>query len=118
MQTEHIMAKSQTKRARNLGAKLDASTGHNPTKSKNDPRHSRRTRSSKNIGPSKTAGKIGLIVAMLRKPKGANIEGLCKATGWQAHSVRATISATIKKNLGFKVTSKKANGVRIYRVVG
>jgi len=55
---------------------------------------------------------------MLRRPKGASIADLCKATGWQAHSLRGAMSATIKKKLGLKVTSAKIDSVRFYRVTG
>jgi hypothetical protein len=61
-------------------------------------------------------GKIANVIAMLRRPKGASITDLCKATGWQAHSVRGALSGTIKKKLGFKVTSEKSDGVRVYRI--
>jgi hypothetical protein len=57
-------------------------------------------------------------MAMLRRPKGASVADLCKATGWQAHSVRGAMSATIKKKLGFTVTSTKIDDVRFYRVTG
>ena len=33
-------------------------------------------------------GKIDKIIAMMRRPKGATINDLTKATAWQAHSVR------------------------------
>jgi hypothetical protein len=61
-------------------------------------------------------GKIANVIAMLRRPKGASITDLCKATGWQAHSVRGALSGRIKKKLGFKVTSEKPDGVRVYRI--
>ncbi len=61
--------------------------------------------------------KIVLMTAMLRRSKGASAADLCKATGWQAHSVRAAISASIKKKLGLKVTSEKIHSMRIYRVI-
>jgi len=69
-------------------------------------------------GPNVSRGsKLGSVVTMLREPTGASIEDLCQATGWQAHSVRAVLSATIKKKLGLKVTSERVDGVRRYRVM-
>jgi hypothetical protein len=53
---------------------------------------------------------------MLRSTKGATIEALSKATGWQTHSVRGAISGAIKKRLGFSVASTKADGLRTYRI--
>jgi hypothetical protein len=61
-------------------------------------------------------GKIATITALLRRPKGASIEDLVKATGWQAHSVRGAISGAIKKKLGLNVTSEKTGTVRLYRI--
>ena len=68
--------------------------------------------------PSVSSGnKIGNVVAMLRRTKGASIEEIGKTTGWQAHSVRAAISAMIKKKLGLDVRSEKVGKVRRYRIV-
>jgi hypothetical protein len=64
----------------------------------------------------RTANKSETIVALLRRPNGASIAELCKATGWQAHSVRGAISGTIKKKLGLKVISTKSDGARTYRI--
>jgi hypothetical protein len=32
---------------------------------------------------------------MLRRPKGASVEDIAKAIGWQAHSVRGVISGSL-----------------------
>jgi hypothetical protein len=61
--------------------------------------------------------KTGLVITMLRRPNGANIAELCQATGWQAHSVRAVISAIIKKKLGLSVASERVNNERVYREI-
>jgi hypothetical protein len=58
------------------------------------------------------------VVAMLRHPKGATIEALAKATGWQRHSVRGLIAGALKKRLGLKVkTPHSGAGQRVYRIV-
>ena len=61
-------------------------------------------------------GKIDKIIAMMRRPKGASINDLTKATAWQAHSVRGTISGTLRKKQGLNVVSEKAGDVRLYRI--
>ena len=39
------------------------------------------------------------------------------ATGWQAHSVRGFLSGTVRKKLGFDVSSEKDDdSVRRYRI--
>ena len=54
---------------------------------------------------------------MLRHPEGATINEICKATGWQAHTVRGAFAGTFKKRLGLTITSyKPVNGERVYRI--
>lgn len=71
--------------------------------------------------PPKTAaeprGKIAAITALLRRAKGASIEDLMQATGWQAHSVRGAMSGSIGKKLGLNVISEKSGTVRLYRII-
>ena len=61
-------------------------------------------------------GKIATLVALMRRPEGAEIEEMMAATGWQAHSVRGAISGSVKKALGLTVTSVKEVDVRVYRI--
>ena len=61
-------------------------------------------------------GKIDKIIAMMRRPKGATINDLTKATAWQAHSVRGAISGTLRKKQGLNVVSEKSGDVRLYRI--
>ncbi len=64
----------------------------------------------------KGAGKIDLLVDLLRQPTGATLEVMMAATGWQAHSVRGAIAGTVKKSRGLRVVSTKVEGVRIYQI--
>ena len=58
-----------------------------------------------------------LVLTLLSRPNGASIEDLMQATEWQQHSVRGFLAGTVKKKLGFTLTSTKAKGdVRRYRV--
>lgn len=113
------MIKSGKKRLQRAktNARARASTGG--TNLKADRRQTRGSGSSalKSSEPLKRS-KIDSVMAMLRRPKGASVADLCKATGWQAHSVRGAMSATIKKKLGLTVTSTKIDDVRFYRVTG
>lgn len=59
--------------------------------------------------------KLDLLVARLRRPDGATIKELMKATAWQAHSVRGAIAGALKKK-GYSVTSTKTDGVRRYKL--
>lgn len=62
-------------------------------------------------------GKLGALVALLLRPEGASLEAMQAATGWQAHSVRGAIAGSIKKKLGFAVSSEKSEAGRVYRIV-
>jgi hypothetical protein len=58
-----------------------------------------------------------LVLTLLNQPEGASIEEMMQATDWQQHSVRGFLAGTVKKKLGFSLTSSKPNdGVRRYRI--
>lgn len=67
--------------------------------------------------PAIPKGKLGSLVVLLLRPEGAALEDMQAATGWQAHSVRGAIAGSIKKKLGFEVSSEKSEDGRIYRIV-
>ena len=57
------------------------------------------------------------VLTLLSQPEGASLEELMLATDWQQHSVRGFLAGTVKKKLGFSLTSVKPNdGVRCYRI--
>ncbi len=57
------------------------------------------------------------VLTLLSQPDGASIEEMMQATDWQQHSVRGFLAGTVKKKLGFSLTSVKPNdGVRRYRI--
>jgi hypothetical protein len=59
------------------------------------------------------------LIAMLKSPKGATIDEIVAAFGWQPHTVRGAIAGALKKKLGLKVTSEKIEGRgRVYRILG
>ena len=63
--------------------------------------------------------KQALMIDLLKRKKGATIEEIVEATGWQPHSVRGAISGTLKKKLGLAVTSVRVEDRgRVYRIAG
>ena len=57
------------------------------------------------------------VLTLLSQPEGASIEEMMQATDWQPHSVRGFLAGTVKKKLGFPLTSSKPNdGARRYRI--
>jgi hypothetical protein len=46
------------------------------------------------------------VIAMLKRPAGATVEQIMKATEWQPHTVRGFFAGALKKRLGIEVTSE------------
>ena len=61
----------------------------------------------KSKGPRKES-KTEKIVDLLKRPGGASLKEIMKATGWQAHSVRGFISGTLGKKMSLTVISAKS----------
>jgi hypothetical protein len=80
--------------------------------------------------PTPRAGtKQALMIEMLRRPEGATVEQIAKATGWQHHTIRGAISGALKKKLGLTVEATRTREVgpnkvgakgssTVYRIVG
>ena len=103
----------------------DSSKQSTPTKTQ--PRQRRRRAERKPCGAEpngrtspavvRPGTKQALLIDLLKRKKGATIEEIVAATGWQPHSVRGAISGTLKKKLGLKVNSEKpSDGPRRYRI--
>ncbi|HCX68113.1 DUF3489 domain-containing protein [Parvibaculum sp.] len=62
-------------------------------------------------------GKLGQIIRLLQRAKGASIDDLTDATGWQAHSVRGAISGRLRKrhSLAVSATRDASRGL-VYRL--
>ena len=60
-----------------------------------------------------TASKQSQLIEVLRSPAGGTIEQLTDLTGWQPHTVRGTISGTLRKRLKLNVTCV----AHVYRIV-
>jgi hypothetical protein len=76
-------------------------------------------------GPTKAAAsrdqkprsKQATVISMLCRAKGATVDEVMTATGWQRHTVRGMVSAALKKKLGLSVTSTKEKRGRVYRII-
>lgn len=84
-----------------------------PTKAKAPRRNSSRV----SAADKKSHGKQHYLITLLTRPKGASLDELMKASGWQAHSVRGFLSGTVKTKLGLNLerTSDPRRG-SIYRI--
>jgi hypothetical protein len=80
-------------------------------------RRSTKAKPAKASSAPRSGSKTAKILALLKRPGGATLPQLQKATGWQAHSVRGFLSGTLKKKMGLRVDSAKLeDGTRSYRV--
>jgi len=65
------------------------------------------------VGTSKQAR----LISLLNAASGATLEQMMSLTGWQAHTVRGTISGVLRKRLGLNVVCAGSAGSRSYRIV-
>ena len=57
------------------------------------------------------------VLELLSQRNGTTIPEMMEATGWQQHSVRGFLAGTVKKKLGFLLSSSKNEGeLRRYRI--
>jgi hypothetical protein len=80
--------------------------------------------------PTPRAGtKQAKLIELLKRPKGATVEQIAAATGWQHHTIRGAISGALKKKLGLNVEATRTREVgpnktgakgsaTVYRIVG
>ncbi len=62
--------------------------------------------------PTLRAGtKQAKMIEMLKRPKGATIEQIAAATGWQHHTIRGAISGALKKKLELTVETTRTREV-------
>ena len=72
---------------------------------------------AKKAGDARDGSKTAKVIDLLKRPEGATLKELMKATGWQPHSVRGFLSGAIGKKMGLKITSTKGeDGQRTYSV--
>jgi hypothetical protein len=75
----------------------------------------RRTQSKAATGPENS--KSSQVIGLLKRAKGATLAELMETTGWQAHSVRGFISASVGKRMGLTVeSSRREDGARFYKI--
>ena len=67
---------------------------------------------------SRPGNKQSKLGELLRHAKGASLDEMVEATGWQRHSVRSVMSGVLKKKLGLTITSMKDEHGRTYRITG
>lgn len=84
-------AKASTPLARGDKPTVSATTGHSAP-------------------PKPKTTKQEQVLTLLSQEGGVTIEEVMKVTGWQQHSVRGFFAGTVRKKLGFELTSEKGEG--------
>ena len=68
---------------------------------------------------ARPGSKTAKVLDLLRRPGGASLPELQKATGWLPHSVRGFLSGALRKKMGLALTSTKDPGTeRRYSLQG
>ena len=83
------------------------------------PKSQKAAKQAKPAAGAREGSKAAKVLSLLRRPDGASLKELMKATGWLAHSVRGYLSGAVAKRMRFKLVSAKTeNGARRYSVRG
>lgn len=56
------------------------------------------------------------MIAVMTRPKGATLDEIVSATGWQKHTVRGFVSVLGKKGEAKVESSKNPSGERTYKI--
>ena len=83
------------------------------------PKNQKAAKQAKLAAGAREGSKAAKVLGLLRRPDGASLKELMRATGWLAHSVRGYLSGTVSKRMGLKLVSAKSeDGERRYSVQG
>jgi hypothetical protein len=83
------------------------------------PKSQKAAKQAKPAAGAREGSKAAKVLSLLRRPDGASLKELMRATGWLAHSVRGYLSGTVSKRMGLKlVSAKNEGGERRYTVQG
>jgi len=110
-----VESRISTKSKRTAAAR---SGGADKSKPAEKPSSARTVAAEMNSAPHEArVTKRDRVLGLLSKSEGVTIAEIMQATDWQQHSVRGFLAGTVKKKLGFTLTSSKAEGeLRRYRI--
>ena len=80
-----------------------------------EPDVERQNRTKSQKANFREGSKAAQVYALVCRPEGATLREMQEATGWQRHSVRGFLSASIRKQ-GRRVRSFERAGERVYRI--
>jgi hypothetical protein len=92
---------------------------HPASSAERRPKSQKAAKQAKPAAGAREGSKAAKVLGLLRRPHGASLKELMKATGWLAHSVRGFLSGTVAKRMGLKLASAKSeDGERRYTLEG
>ena len=107
--TDATITKPADKRPRKMARELQSQTAV-PSSGKS----AISATSASSPAQGKVQSKVSMVLDLLRRPTGADLEELVTVTGWLPHTTRAALTGLRKK--GHSLISEKVEGVRRYRV--
>jgi hypothetical protein len=98
-------------------AKAEGKPGKSATPRKKTPTAAAKVNAkAPKVKAARDGSKTETILGLLKRPGGATLKELMKATSWQAHSVRGFISIAGKKHSVKIESSKNEGGDRVYKI--
>src|SRR6516162_6957465 len=82
-------------------------SGKKASSAERRPKSQKAAKQAKPATGARDGSKAAKVLSLLRRPDGASLKELMKATGWLAHSVRGYLSGTVSKRLKLKLVSAK-----------
>ena len=93
------------------------SSGKKASSAEQRPKREKAAKQAKPAASAREGSKSVRVLSLLRRPGGASLKELMKATGWLAHSVCGFLSGIVAKRMRLKlVFAKSEDGQRRYTV--
>jgi hypothetical protein len=97
------------------GGKKAAEGGKTKPVGKKKAKTAKKAAKAAHVNAPRAESKGAKILALIGRPKGATLNEITKATGWQAHSVRGFLSLAAKKQKLKIESAKNEAGERAYK---
>jgi hypothetical protein len=92
-------------------------SGKKASSAKPRPKSQKAAKQAKPAASAREGSKAAKVLGLLRRPDGASLKDLMKATGWLPHSVRGFLSGTVVNRMKIRLVSAKSDdGERRYSV--